>query len=250
MNVVKRAHSAWFSREGDAKSVKGFLTPQASDFISTLLSYQLDEGISGSLAEIGTYMGRTFVGLALASRIDEIVLGVDLYPPDVADGFRQSLQMLPEEIRARTVAIRQNTIEMQTVDWIRHLGRPARFIHIDGGHYHSAIIADMHLAASFLAPRALVILDDYLHDWYPDLTEGIHDALRASRNIVPIAVVPRIESVRQGGSKLICGSRDGAEFYRQLLEQNYEIALPQRRQICGSEVVVFQGTQSDLFSQC
>jgi hypothetical protein len=236
------SHTRWFSPEGEASSVKGFLTPLASEFISFLLSYQLDEGIEGNIAEIGTYMGRTFVGLALASREGEVVLGVDLFPEEVASGFRRSLQLLPPAVRSRVLAIRQNTAQMTSANWMSSIKKSARFLHIDGGHNHFAIVADMHHASASLAPRALVVLDDYMHDWYPDLTEGIHDALRASRNIAPIAIIPRLGSVTGGGTKLVCGNRDGAELYRGLLEKEFADRMPQRRSLCGHPVLTFQRT--------
>lgn len=234
-------HNEWFSPNGRAASIKGFLSPLSAQFISTLLDVQLSNNVHGSIAEIGTYMGRTFVGLAMAARPGEVVLGVDLFPPEVEAGFRSALSMLSEQHRQAVVAVRRNTMQMQTSDWVGLLKVPARFVHIDGGHNHAAIVNDMHLAASYLADNALVVLDDFMHDWYPDLTEGIVDSLRASHKIVPIAIIPRVGALTEGGTKLVCGSKSGAETYRLFLLNKFSDHRPQRRKFCGHDVVTFQG---------
>jgi hypothetical protein len=80
------------------------------------------------------------------------------------------------------------------------------------------VLKDVQLVMSSLAPRALIVFDDFLHDWYPDLTEGILEALRAYPALVPVAVIPRTGPVQQGGTKLVCSTPDGAQMYAEIIE--------------------------------
>ena len=235
-----RDHEAWFA-PGVNCPVPGFITDAAAAAIAFLLSVQLDEKVTGSLVEIGTYMGRTFVGLVKAARPDERVTGFDLFPPEVETGFRRAMVLLSPEEQQRAVAIRRDTGTLSAADWMKAIGAPARFIHIDGGHNRSAILSDFQLAASHLSPRAVIVLDDFMHDWYPDLTEGIFDALRSSRHIVPVAIMPRIGAPQGGGTKLICATRDGAGRYADLLSRQFADRRVGVREMLGARVLTFQG---------
>ena len=191
-------HEKWFAPGGGAESVAGFLTPLASQFMSILLSHQLEETYQGSLVEIGTYMGKTFIGLAKASRESESVVGLDLFPPEVETAFKESIKILTASQLSRLSVIKKNSLAISIKEWMALLRQPARFVHIDGGHNYKAIINDLCVSSSYLTENALVIIDDFMHDWYPDLTEGIIDGLKASRNLVPVAIAPRLEAPRKG----------------------------------------------------
>jgi predicted O-methyltransferase YrrM len=231
-------HEEWFGNGHTA--VPGFLTSASAQTLSLLLADQLRRDVRGSLVEIGTYMGKTFIGLVKASRAGERVIGFDLFPAEVEQGFRSALSQLPADQQARVAGVRQDTRTLSATRWISLLQQPARFVHIDGGHSREAILADLALAGSALAADALVILDDFLHDWYPDLTEGIIDGLRAARAIVPVAIIPRSGPSRDGGTKLVCATPGSASHYRSLLQQAFASAAPSVRRLAGSEVLTFQ----------
>ncbi len=236
-----REHERWFA--GAHEGVPGFLTAIAADALSGLLSFQLDQGVAGALVEIGTYMGKTFAGLAKAARPDERAVGFDLFPPPVEVGFRRMLAELAPEERARAVGLRRDTGAVAAAEWIALLGAPARFVHIDGGHGREAVLADARLALSHLAPRALVVFDDFLHDWYPELTEGILDALRAAPQLVPVAVVPRVGPPQGGGTKLVCATRDGAAACFDFLATRFADQAPAVRPFMNARVMTWHGVK-------
>lgn len=236
----KLDHERWFlDRESD--SVPGFLTDASAAAIAVLLRFQLERDIVGSLAEIGTYKGKTFVGMLKASRDGEKIVGFDLFPPEVTEGFQQALATIDPVLRDRAVAIRRDTRQLGVAEWMATLGSPARFVHIDGGHNRDAFLADLRLATSFLHASGLVVIDDFLHDWYPDLTEAIIDGLKASVDIVPIALMPRTGPAQNGGSKLVCATPASADVYRNLLATAFQAMRPGTRLLAGSQVVTFQG---------
>jgi hypothetical protein len=75
----------------------GWLTEGAANTIAILLTAQLERDVSGSLVEIGTYKGKTFAGLVLAARPDEMVIGFDLFLDEVGGEFRQVVERIKRE---------------------------------------------------------------------------------------------------------------------------------------------------------
>ena len=71
-----RARS-WFFDATVRDQVRGYLHRTQAQAIGALLDQQSRAGLRGALAEIGLYFGKTFIGLARASRDGEKVVGVD-----------------------------------------------------------------------------------------------------------------------------------------------------------------------------
>ncbi|MFM8940263.1 MAG: hypothetical protein ACKOEY_09735, partial [Phenylobacterium sp.] len=102
-----------------------------------------------------------------------------------------------------------------------------------------AVRYDVMLAASHLNEGGIVLIDDFLHDWYPDVTEGIIDALRLIPNIVPVAVIPRSGDLLKGGTKLVCAEKASSEIYRNLLISEFSEIRPRKFSVAGSVVTGF-----------
>ncbi|WP_296502815.1 hypothetical protein, partial [Phenylobacterium sp.] len=77
------------------------------------------------------------------------------------------------------------------------------------------------------------------HDWYPDVTEGIIDALKIIPNIVPVAVIPRGGNLMNGGTKLICSERSSADSYSNLILSEFSDMRPRGISLAGSNVIPF-----------
>ena len=200
-------HEDWFAVGGGAEKIQGFISARAARAITAILTDQKERGVLGSLAEIGAYNGKTFIGMALAARPQESVLGLDIFPGSMVEDLTANLKaLLPTENPANVRLIKTDSTKLATVDWIRLLGAPVRFAHIDGDHTRDAVLSDMSLVSSHLAEEAVVVIDDYLHDWFPDVTEGVIDGLKISKNLRPVAVIPRSGPLMKGGTKLVCAT--------------------------------------------
>lgn len=230
----------WFSSGSGIDRVQGFITPRSVRAIRCILEHQEKSAITGSIAEIGTYRGKTFIGLAAATREGERVVGVDIFPDDVQQSLVNSAgEFLNEEQKKRIFLVKRDSSTLEFWEWSRILNAKARFVHVDGNHTNLAVRYDIMLAASHLSMGGVVLIDDFLHDWYPDVTEGILDALRVVPNIVPVAVIPRSGLLMNGGTKLLCVERSSVEDYRNLMISEFSEIRARRITLAGSVVTVF-----------
>lgn len=215
-------HEDWFAAGGGADKIQGFISARAARAIAAILTDQKARQVSGSLAEIGAYQGKTFIGMALAAQPKESVIGLDLFPGSMAEDLTANLKaLLPTEDPANVRLVKADSTKLATIDWIRLLGAPVRFAHIDGDHTRDAVLSDMILVSSHLAQEAVVVIDDYLHDWFPDVTEGVIDGLRISKNLRPVAVIPRSGPLMKGGTKLVCATPKALAGCRDLMIRTF-----------------------------
>lgn len=220
--------------------IRGFISPRAARAILEIFRYQKINNINGSIAEIGTYLGKTFIGLALAANQGERVVGVDIFPEGIAEQLNESLrQHVPSGGPGTVHLLKMDSSIISTKQWIELLEKPARFVHIDGNHNHDAVLNDINLASNFLADKSIVLIDDFLHDWYPDVTEGVLNAIRYSKNLRPVAVIPRSGPLTRGGSKLICSTAESAEEYKKLIVNLFSEMRFRRINIAGYNAITF-----------
>jgi predicted O-methyltransferase YrrM len=212
--------SAYFS-EGK-KRVRGFLTDGSAAAILMILRLQAKQDIKGQIAEIGTYHGKTFVGLALALRDEEKIVGLDIFVEREND-FEANLRTnyrsfgIPDnKVRLH----RGSSTDISRPQWQALLGGPARFIHVDGEHTRKAAFHDLTLSASALAPGGIILVDDILHSWYPDVTLGLLDFLHQELDICAVALIDRECPFLKGGAKLVLTrSADLARYRQAFIEQ-------------------------------
>jgi predicted O-methyltransferase YrrM len=221
--------------------VAGFITPRAARIISAILTHQQATAIHGALVEIGVYYGKTLIGMALAAKPGERVLGLDVFPADTkAQVGRVLRQMLPADYQAEVVLSTADSTSLSAADWIQRLKQPARFIHVDGDHTYRAVLSDLLLADSHVADGGVVVIDDFLHDWYPDVTEGIFAALKVARNIRPVAVIPRSGALTKGGTKLLCCTASHVGAYADLVRATFPQAKFLEVMIAGFPALALQ----------
>jgi lipopolysaccharide biosynthesis glycosyltransferase/predicted O-methyltransferase YrrM len=243
-----RARS-WFFDATVRDQVRGYLHRTQAQAIGALLDQQSRAGLRGALAEIGLYFGKTFIGLARASRDGEKVVGVDplrIGAQDLQPELVQNLKAHLTEAELKRILIRRAlSTDLGAVDWTGNLGQAARFVHLDGHHARATILHDLQLAASWLTKGGLVVIDDFLNELHPDLTSGILDGLEAHPQLEPVAVIPRRGTIDEGGSKLVCTTRGDAGPYREALDRALADHLrPWNDRMLGQEVRVYRSLGS------
>jgi lipopolysaccharide biosynthesis glycosyltransferase/predicted O-methyltransferase YrrM len=245
-DIDKRARD-WLSDESLRDQVRGYLQATQARALLAILEKQARAGVTGALAEIGVFLGKTLIGMVRAARSGEPVLGVDPLVigghdllPELTKNFQAHLT--GAELKRITIK-RVLSTQLDAPQWIEALKQPARFVHLDGHHARETMLHDLQLAAAWLQPGGVVVIDDFLNELHPDLTSGIIDGLAAHPQLEPVAVIPRMGHIEEGGSKLVCATRGHGAMYREALDRALSDHLrPWSDRLLGREVRVYRSS--------
>ncbi len=168
----------------ELRSVEGYIDPPDALVFKALLQAQTKSALSGGIAEIGVFYGRSYFLLRKFAQSHEKVLGVDLFdldPPQ--DGSLDQYERLMENGRRlgftmdRDLIIKGDSTRLTPDDITSRIG-PARFFSIDGGHHLHHVLADAKLAMEVIAPHGIIVFDDTFNPAWPEVTVGVADFLR------------------------------------------------------------------------
>jgi lipopolysaccharide biosynthesis glycosyltransferase/predicted O-methyltransferase YrrM len=247
MDELEKRARDWFSDEGQRDQVRGYLQRTQARALLAILEQQARAGVTGALAEIGVFLGKTLIGMARAARPGEPVVGVDplvIGQQDLLPELTRNVQAhLNADELARLSIKRVLSTQLDALQWMESLRQPARFVHLDGHHARETILHDLQLASAWLQKGAVVVIDDFLNELHPDLTSGIIDGLAAHPQLEPVAVIPRMGHIEEGGSKLVCATRGHAGMYREALDRALADHLrPWADRMLGAEVRVYRSS--------
>ncbi len=175
-------------------TVVGMSSRFAAAITCGLMRIQSELGVSGPIAEIGTFEGRFFIAMAHALQPGEQALGIDLFDwpnPEVIDRFHANCAKhgVPAEKR---ITWKTDSRTLKPEDFLAKLGgRKVRLFHIDGEHSRHALSRDLALATQVLAPDGLIVLDDMLHPGYPTLMVAVQEYLEANPDICVLSIIDR-----------------------------------------------------------
>lgn len=147
----------------------GFLTEREGRFLA-LMAAAIP--VPGAILEIGTFKGKSTVGLAAVARrqgLDPIVT-VDPHTapaatdPDLA-GQGSSWEGFVTTLGVAGVRDRVEAHRMYSRDLARAWKRPIRMLWIDGDHTHAGTLEDYRLFSRYLVPGGVIALHDVLHTY-------------------------------------------------------------------------------------
>jgi predicted O-methyltransferase YrrM len=206
-------------------SVVGMSSRFAAAIAARLLHIQSDLGVTGHVAEIGTFEGRFFIALAHALKPGEKAVGIDLFDwpnPEVIDRFHANCRKhgVPDDRRV-TLKADSRTMTPETV--LDAAGGPIRLFHIDGEHSRAALTRDLALATAVMADGGLIILDDMLHPGYPTLMVAVQHYLETHPDMVALAIIDR-ESIVAAAKFVLC-RRDWFKRYEDVMLEVFKAQI-------------------------
>ncbi len=175
-------------------TVPGMSSRFAAAITAGLMRIQTKLGVTGPIAEIGTFEGRFFIALAKALQPGEMALGMDIFDwpnPQVIDRFEANCAKhgIPADARKTWKCDSRNVTPAQ---FLEHTGgRRVRLFHVDGEHSRASLEKDLALATAVLADDGVIVLDDMLHPGYPTLMVTVHEYLQAHPEMVVLCVIDR-----------------------------------------------------------
>jgi hypothetical protein len=213
------------------ETVRGMSSAFAATICGHVIRRQTALGISGHIAEIGTFEGRFFIAMALGLAEGEHALGIDTFnwPNEgLLDLFhahcaRHGLS------RERYTAIKANARDLSADDIRKAAGGSIRFWHLDGDHSREQLAADLDLAAATLHEKGIICLDDMLHPGYPLLIVAVHEWLERHPDWRVLAVIDR-EDIVAAAKFMLC--RAGVV---PLFEQDLMDSFKAQHWVLGSE---------------
>jgi hypothetical protein len=202
-------------------SVRGMSSRFAATISAAVMRIQSEHGISGNLAEIGTFEGRYFIALAHALKDGERAIGIDTFTwPDEGIKDRLEANLAKYGPASPAIVVKGSSLEL-SADKIRALApeKKIRFFHIDGEHTPKHLSNDMALAAQTLDPDGVICLDDMLHPGYPTLGVIVDRFLKENPDFRVCCVIDREDIV--AAPKFMLCRKVRFEFYVAQLLQTF-----------------------------
>ena len=204
-------------------SVVGMSSRLAAAITCGLLRIQGELGVTGPVAEIGTFEGRFFIAMAHALAPGETALGIDLFDwpnPEIIDRFHANCRRfgVPESRRVTWKADSRAMAPEALLDKLG--GRRPRLFHIDGEHSRHALTRDLALATAVMPPEGLIVLDDMLHPGYPTLMVAVQDYLEQQPEMCVLCVIDRETIV--AATKFVLCRKDWFKRYEERLLVDYK----------------------------
>jgi Methyltransferase domain len=201
-------------------TVPGMSSRFAAAITAGLMNIQTKFGVTGPIAEIGTFEGRFFIALAKALQPGEVALGMDIFEwPNlqVIDRFEANCVKHGIAAEARKTW-KCDSRAVTPVDLLaRTDGARVRVFHIDGEHSRASLEKDLALATAVLADEGLIVLDDMLHPGYPTLMVTVHDYLQAHPEMVVLCVIDR-ETIVAATKFVLCRAQWFKRYEAELLK--------------------------------
>jgi hypothetical protein len=216
------------------EQVRGMSSRFAAAICGHVIRRQSELGISGDIAEIGTFEGRFFIALALGLAPGESALGLDTFHwPDDGVEARFVANCRAHGLAPDRFAAWKADTGAVTADALRGRlgGRAVRFFHIDGDHYYKSLSHDLELAHAVLHESGVICVDDMLHPEYPTLITAVLDYLARHPEMRVLCIVDR-EDIVAAAKFLICRGEAVA-----LYEQDLMASFRPFHYVMGAELV-------------
>jgi predicted O-methyltransferase YrrM len=205
------------------RSVPGMSSQFAAAISCGLMRIQSALGVTGHVAEIGTFQGRYFIALALALQAGERALGIDRFDwptPAVLDRFEQNCERYGVG-RDKRITWKADSRDMTPEDLLAKFGSGrVRLFHIDGEHTRAALTRDLELATATIGAGGLIVLDDMLHPGYPTLMVAVQDYLQRHPEMTVLCVIDR-ESITAATKFVLC-QKEWFKRYEAVLLEDYK----------------------------
>ncbi len=205
--------------ERGVDTVGGLLQSGSIAVLWSLIELQDALDIQGDVAEIGVYQGKTFLLLAHALNSGEHAFAIECFGQpsgsdvETAAIFHANLARFGFADVTQTMVADTRTLDIASAR--ARLGTNVRLFSVDGAHGRDAVLHDLALAESVLAPGGVVAADDIFNPWWPGTTEAIYDFVRSgTHDLEPVALIAANGPVETGAGKLILARASHASRYK------------------------------------
>ncbi|KQV73008.1 class I SAM-dependent methyltransferase [Rhizobium sp. Root1220] len=167
----------------DLQAIDGYIDPPDALVFLSLLKCQMSARLTGGIAEIGVYYGRSYFLFRKICGEGEKIVAIDPFSIVGAEhGITQYARFIESGRRLGLAVDEDRVIESDSTllkpSQITDLAGTIRFFSIDGGHMLHHVASDSRLAARSLAEHGIIAFDDTFNPAWPEVTVGVTDFLR------------------------------------------------------------------------
>lgn len=195
----------------DQVRINGWFFPLDQLAFFELFLLQESLNISGDIAEIGVYQGKSLVMLSILKSAHEKLLGFDLFEGDTEAIAQSNLKNYGSTHKVRLEQGLTSDLDESSLSGL--LPSPLRFLHIDAGHEYHEVLAQLHLFAPFMADTGIIAMDDYQDREFPGIEAAVLDFADIDR---PRRCIPFLSS---SNKLFLCFTPVATAFQKMLINR-------------------------------
>jgi len=192
-------------------NIPGWLHQGTAIRTMDMLEFQEDQGIAGSVLEIGVMCGRYFsILVRSAAKTGSTAVGIDLFHDHPVPKVMQYLQPALGGSNANIDLLAAYSTDLTADMLMSRLVARARFISVDGSHERNDVFWDLRLAEQLVGAAGIVAVDDFINPVTLGVNEAVHLFFAQPRRLVPWAYIE---------NKLFLCPSQWSDNYRRMLEE-------------------------------
>lgn len=182
------------------KTIPGWFTFDDCAHFSMALGFQRALEITGHLLEIGAFHGRSAAFMANYLNSGEKLVICDLF--EAGDTSLYGDCPTPDRVVANILSVNPNlaadsikTIKGDSLKLISGSEDMFRFVHVDGGHSYDECMLDLRSCIKRLIDCGIMVVDDYMHPDWPEVTDAVNDFLKERKDMQIMADLNRTTAI-------------------------------------------------------
>lgn len=232
-------HSAAIHYLSSLDSIEGGLVNNTALAIMEIGREQVQQGLSGGMAEIGVHHGKSFLALAACALPGETLFAIDGFErQDLTidnngygdrGAFLRNIERFFPDVKPKIIAdSSENLHDHEAAHGLSNL----RIFSIAGGHTRALTLNNLLIADKALAPAGICALDDILNSHRTGVLTGLFDYMRNHTSLVPFCLVP---------NKLLLCRPEYVNHYQNVMKSAFSHTLEKREVEFGSAKIDVYG---------
>lgn len=164
----------------ESEEIQGWFYALDIILIGLLEKFQRDNGITGDVAELGVWKGKSLIYLAQLAENRNITHGIDIFEGNLLKDASENIKKYASMADIRLH--KKDTIDCTTEEIGRIFSDKLRILHIDAGHEYYEVLHSMHLFAPLVDEKGVIIMDDYSDREFPGVQCAVLDYCNSSEN--------------------------------------------------------------------
>ncbi|MDC0572446.1 class I SAM-dependent methyltransferase [Luminiphilus sp.] len=195
--------------EGGHSQIEGWFFPLDHFAFFECFKAQSRLNVTGSVAEVGVWKGKSFTLLSLLRKDREKLIGFDLFAPGHLDETKQNIKSMGYD---SLVNYAQGlTSDLNADNLLELIDQPIRFLHIDAGHEYHEVLEQLEIFTPYLLDDAIIAMDDFQDREFPGVAAAVLDFSERDR---PRRFIPFLA----GANKMyMCAPHRATVFQKTLL---------------------------------